>query len=127
MRSTFAVVAGYVFIAMINRLAELLLQWSGMYPPATLLAIAYSIPITIAGAWLAARIAPNQPIRHALILGILILSVSLAGAVAAMNSGLGPPSYPIALAVLALPLCWLGGWVCARMIVLKQQDTRTQG
>jgi len=37
-----------------------------------------------------------------------------AGVVAMWNLALGPRWYPIALAVLALPQCWVGGKLYAR-------------
>ena len=35
--------------------------------------------------------------------------LGLVGVVATWNLGLGPRWYPIALAVLAIPQCWVGG------------------
>jgi hypothetical protein len=36
-----------------------------------LLAIAYRIVITVGGAWLTARLAPDKPMKHAMILGVV--------------------------------------------------------
>jgi hypothetical protein len=76
-----------------------------------LLATVYRTVYGIAGAYLAARLAPDRPMRHALILGTLGLVVSTAGAVATWNKepALGHEWYPLALVVLALPPAWLGG------------------
>lgn len=35
--------------------------------------------------------------------------LAVVGIVATSNRGLGPRWYPVALAVLAIPQCWLGG------------------
>jgi len=49
--------------------------------------------------------------KHALVLGVVGLIVSTAGAVATWNKGpeFGPHWYPIALIVTAIPCAWLGG------------------
>jgi len=74
-----------------------------------LLATSYRIVISIAGAWLTARLAPEKPMKHAMILGIVGTFLGLVGVVATWNTGLGPRWYPILLAVLAIPQCWVGG------------------
>jgi hypothetical protein len=75
-----------------------------------LLATAYRTLYGIAGAYVTARLAPSRPMLHAMILGGLGLSVSIAGTVVAWDKGpdFGPKWYPIALCVLALPQTWLG-------------------
>jgi len=64
-----------------------------------------------AGAYLAARLAPNRPLVHALVLGVLGFVASVAGAAAMWSKlpGLGPKWYPVALIVLAIPTAWMGG------------------
>ncbi len=55
-------------------------------------------------------VAPRNPMRHALALGIVGLVVSLAGAIGTITmADLGPSWYPIALVLTALPCAWLGG------------------
>jgi hypothetical protein len=44
---------------------------------------------------------------HALALGGVGVVVSIAGAI--IMRGAGPPWYPLALVVLAMPCAWLGG------------------
>jgi RsiW-degrading membrane proteinase PrsW (M82 family) len=65
--------------------------------------------ITVGAAWLTARLAPDRPLRHAIILGYVGTVLGLAGAAATWNRGLGPHWYAIAIALLALPECWVGG------------------
>ena len=55
-----------------------------------------------------ARLAPDRPVRHAMILGCVGVVLGLVGVVATWNLGLGPRWYPIALVVLAIPQCWAG-------------------
>ena len=47
--------------------------------------------------------------KHVLILGVVGTIMGTIGVIATWNMGMGPRWYPIALAALALPQCWLGG------------------
>ena len=76
------------------------------------LAFAYRFVIDVAGSWLAARLAPRRPMRHALVLGAIGLVLSLAGAVAMWDATRA--WYPLALAASALPCAWLGGRLVER-------------
>ena len=116
-RSIGAVVAGVLFIVAVTTLVDIALHAAGVFPPMdqpiddrlALLATSYRIIISIAGAWLTGRLAPRNPMQHALILGVVGVALGLVGIVATWNLGLGPRWYPIALVVLALPQCWAGG------------------
>jgi len=81
------------------------------YDGALLLARIYRSIYGIAASYIAARLAPNRPMLHAMVLGILGFAVSTLGAVATWNKGpaFGSHWYPIALIVLALPAAWVGG------------------
>ena len=74
-----------------------------------LLASSYRLALSIAGAYLTARLAPDRPMRHAWILGFVGVCLGTIGLVATWNLGLGPRWYPISLVVLAIPQCWAGG------------------
>jgi hypothetical protein len=116
-QSIWAVVAGVLVIVVASTLADIVLHVLGVFPPMNqpindslaLLATSYRIVISIGGAWLTARLAPDKPLKHAMILGIVGTVLGLVGVVATWNAGLGPRWYPIALAVLAIPQCWVGG------------------
>jgi hypothetical protein len=116
-RSIWAVIAGLVAVVVVTTLVDLVLHATGVYPPTkeplgdglALLATAYRVVISVGGAWLTARLAPANPMKHALILGLVGTVVALIGLVATWNLGLGPRWYPVTLAVLAVPQCWLGG------------------
>ena len=116
-KSIWAVVAGVLVIIIVTTLVDIVLHTVGVFPPIeepindalALLATSYRIVISIGGAWLTARLAPDKPMKHALILGLVGTVLGLVGVVATWNRGLGPRWYPIALAVLAIPQCWLGG------------------
>lgn len=115
-KSVWAVVAGVLFIVVVTTLVDVLLHVLHIYPAngkltdaLALLATLYRIVISVAGAYLTARLAPNRPMQHALILGWVGVVLGLIGLIATWNMELGPRWYPIALVVLALPQCWLGG------------------
>jgi hypothetical protein len=116
-RSIWAVVAGVLFIIIVTTLVDAALHAAHVYPPMNqpiddklaLLATAYRFVITVIGAWLTARLAPRNPMKHAMNLGYVGTVLGLIGVVATWNMGLGPRWYSIALAVLAIPQCWIGG------------------
>jgi len=116
-KSIWAVVAGVLVTIVVTPLVDVLLHVTGVFPgkdqplddALALLATSYRIVIGVGAAWLTARLAPAKPMKHALILGAVGVVLAIAGIVATWNLGLGPRWYPIALAVLALPQCWLGG------------------
>ena len=115
-RSIGAIAAGLAFIIVVTTLVDLVLHVAGVYAmnePLTdklaVLATSYRIVISIAGAWLTARLAPQEPMKHALMLGVVGTLLGLVGVVTTWNAGLGPRWYPVALAALAIPQCWAGG------------------
>ena len=121
-KSIWAVVAGVLFIIIVTTIVDIVLHVVHVFPPMdqpindalALLASSYRLVLSIAGAWLTARLAPDRPMRHALILGYVGVVLGLIGVVATWNLGLGPRWYPISLVVLAIPQCWLGGRLFVR-------------
>jgi multisubunit Na+/H+ antiporter MnhB subunit len=119
LRSIGAVVAGFVAVFVLSLGTDVVLHATGVFPPweqpmsdaLFLLATAYRTIYCIAGTYIAARLAPDKPMKHALVLGVVGLIVSTAGAVATWNKGpeFGPHWYPVALIVTAIPCAWLGG------------------
>src|SRR5258707_624496 len=81
------------------------------YDAALLLATAYRIVFGIAGSYITARLAPDRPMRHALLGGFIGLALSILGAAATWNRGpaFGPHWYPLVLVVTVLPTAWAGG------------------
>jgi hypothetical protein len=116
-QSIWAVVAGVLVIVVVSTLVDIVFHALGVFPPMdqpindslALLATSYRVVISIGGAWLTARLAPDKPMKHAMILGVVGTVLGLVGVAATWNKGLGPRWYPIALAVLAIPQCWVGG------------------
>jgi hypothetical protein len=123
-RSLVAVVTAIVVTVGLTLATDLVLHAAGFFPPLgqpvgsgpLAVAMAYRIVYGVAGSYVAARLAPNRPIWHAMIPGILGFVVSFVGAAATWNRGLGPHWYPVALIVVALPCSWLGGWMRERQL-----------
>ena len=122
-RSVGAVLAGLLTIALLDNVIDFVLHSTGVYPPMWsamadplyLLAIAYRTVDGILGCYVAARLAPRHPLRHALALGVIGVLLSGLGVMATWSGGpeFGPLWYPIALVVVT-PLCaWAGGTLAA--------------
>jgi hypothetical protein len=118
-KSIGAVLAGILVGAVLSLGTDVVLHAAHVFPPwdqpasdaLLLLATVYRTVYSIAGSYVTAWLAPNRPMLHALVLGALGLVVCVVGAVVTWNKGpaFGPHWYPVALIVLAMPQCWLGG------------------
>lgn len=119
LRSTVAVLSGFLAVVILSIGTDQVLHVLEVYPPwgqpmhdagLNLLALAYRTAYTVFGGYIAARLAPYAPMRHALVLGVLGLAVGLASAIVTITKyDLGPDWYPIALVLIALPGTLLGG------------------
>src|SRR2546425_413269 len=84
-----AVLAGLLAIFVLSTATDVALHATGVYPPWSermsdalfLLALAYRIVYGVAGCYIAARLAPDRPMQHALALGAVGVVFSTAGAV----------------------------------------------
>ena len=119
LRSIGAVLAGVLVVIVLSLGTDVVLHAAGIYPPwfqpmadgLWVLALAYRIVYGVAGGYIAARLAPDRPMAHALALGIVGLALSIAGVAANWNKGpeYGPRWFSIALIATALPCAWMGG------------------
>jgi hypothetical protein len=119
LRSIGAVIAGLLVIIITTTATDAVMHATGVFPLAGepmsnalwLLATTYRIVYGVAGSFIAARLAPERPLRHALALGVIGFILSIVGAVATWDRGpgFGPKWYPLALVVIAIPSAWLGG------------------
>jgi len=113
------VLAGLLAVIILSIATDMALHATGVFPPwgqpmgdaLFLLATAYRSVYGVAGSYVAARLAPDRPMAHALALGVVGLALSIAGAVAPWNRGpaFGPAWYPLALIAIAMPCAWVGG------------------
>ena len=112
-----AIGAGLLFVIVATTLVDILLHVVGVFPPMgaplddrlSWIALSYRILITIGAGYLTAAKAPSEPMKHALILGVLGTLLGGLGVAATWGREMGPSWYPISLMVLAIPECWLGG------------------
>jgi hypothetical protein len=117
LRSAVAVLVGFVYIGGLSFGADLLLRQAmpaafdsaGRVEsaPVLLLIIAYVGVFAVSGCYLAARLAPRDPMRHALVLGALGLVVNIVGA--AMLWHTAPAWFHVVSLLLVLPYAWAGG------------------
>jgi hypothetical protein len=115
-RRTASVVAGLVTILVASSAVDFVLEFTGVLPGGALydtglllVATAYRTLISIFGCYIAARLAPDRRLRHALALGALGVLLSTLAAIANTQLHLSPNWYPIGLILVALPSAWAGG------------------
>jgi len=79
LRRVGAVLAGLLLVIITSTATDALMHGTGIFPPLGwpmpdslfVLALAYRIVYSVAGGYLTARLAPDQPVKHALWLGII--------------------------------------------------------
>lgn len=113
-----AIVAGFFTVFLLSLGTDMILHAAGVFPGWTqsmsdaqfALALAYRLIYTVLGGYVAARLAPENPMRHVLILGSIGTFAAVVGLLGTWNRPeMGPRWYPIALVVTALPCVWAGG------------------
>ena len=129
-KSIGAILAGFVTVFVLSTATDYVLESIGIFPPQSeglfvtwmlLLALIYRCIYTVAGGYVTAALAPNRPMRHALILGIIGTVAATLGVVVGWN--LSQHWYPIALVVTAIPCTWLGGRLRTKRVMnfIKQR------
>jgi len=118
-RSLLAVITGFLLIATLSVGTDMVLRMavpslfevdgSTTSAPILLLTIAYVGLYATLGCYLAARMAPSAPMRHALVLGVLGLAFNVAGAVSIWAQ------YPVWYRVMSLLLVMVWAWLGGRM------------
>jgi len=115
-RGIWAIVAGFLVVVALSTGTDVALHAANVYPSLGermsdglfVLATAYRTVYGIIGSYVTARLAPNQPMKYALIGAGIGTVIAAAGAVATWNKDLGPHWYPIALILTAFPTAWIG-------------------
>lgn len=119
-KSIGAVLAGFIFIGITHTSIDAILESAGVLPKGNLFVstwlilfvIGYRAIFSLAGCYLTAWLAPNYQMRHSIALGVLGAVLSSIGAITMGN--LGPAWYAWTLAVIAIPIGWLGGKLYSR-------------
>ncbi len=120
-KSIVAILAGIVTGAILSVGTDFVLETTGIFPSPDqgffiwwmlVLALIYRGIYTVAAGYVTAALAPNQPMRHAIILGIIGVAVTILGSIA--NWDKSHAWYPIALILITLPCTWIGGKLAIR-------------
>ena len=115
-KSIGAVLGGMVTIVALSTGTDWLLERLGIFPPPEqglfiawmlLLALVYRSVYAVAGGYITAMLAPDRPMRHAIILGIIGVAASIVGTIVGWD--LSAHWYPILLIITSLPCTWIGG------------------
>lgn len=116
--------AGLVVCVVLSNGTDALMHAAGIYPAmgvpmaGSLFAVAasYRCIANVISTYLAARLAPDHRMGHALALGIFGTVVGLAATLATWNKGpaFGPHWYGLVVAASSLPSTWLGGKLAVR-------------
>lgn len=121
LKSIGAVLAGFITVAVLSVVTDTVLETTGIFPSFSaqqkdhsllvwwmlLLALIYRSIYTVVGGYITAMLAPNnKSMRLAVILGIFGTIAATIGVIVGWD--LSDHWYPIALAITAFPLIWLG-------------------
>lgn len=124
LKSIGAILAGFITGAVLSIGADFLMEKQGVMstenfkqtPLSILLfVIAYRFIFNVIGCYITARLAPNKPMKHVIIIGIIGTVLSILGSLAMWD--LAIPFYNITIILMSLPSAWLGG-----QLFLKTQD-----
>lgn len=116
LKSFVAVIVGLAAGILLSFAADILLFVLGVFDPSGIknsspftvaIILSYRFIFNIISCYLAARLAPDRPMRHALVLGAIGFVIAIAGAILMWNEA--PPYYNIILVLVALPAAWIGG------------------
>ena len=119
-----ALLAGFVVVVVLSLGTDAVMHATGVLPPMgepagdmpMLIALIYRTVFGVLGSYVTARMAPQSPMKHALVVGAVGFVLATVGAVATWNAGpgFGPHWYALALIATALPGAWVGGKLAAR-------------
>lgn len=128
-KSIGAVLAGFVLGAVLSVGADFLMDKMGIMSmenfkqtPFLIICviIVYRFIFNIIGSYLAARLAPNKPMKHVIIIGIIGTVLSLLGSFAMWDKAI--PFYNVAIILISLPSAWFGG----QLFLKKQNNGKTK-
>lgn len=125
-RSVWAVLAGILVNVILSLATDTVLEKTGIFTPPDqgffitwmiVVAFSYRLLYTFLGGYVTAWLSPSRPMRHVIYLGTIGTILSIAGIFVAWD--LSQHWYPIALAVTAFPVTWMGGSLRMRSLIGK--------
>lgn len=125
LKSIGAVVAGLVAVFVLSGATDALLEGTGvMKQPFAdngtgfiLLVVLYRQLYVAIGAYITAALAPDKPMKHAMILAGIGFVLGIVGAIVMWH--VPPHWYPVSLVVLGWPSAWMGGWLRGRKALTR--------
>lgn len=127
-KSIGAVLTGFVLGAVLSIGADFLMDRMGIMSmenfkqtPFLIICtvIMYRFIFNLIGSYLTARLAPNKPMKHVIIIGVIGTVLGLLGSFAMWEKAI--PFYNVAIILISLPSAWLGG----QLFLKKQKDGKT--
>jgi hypothetical protein len=124
LKSIGAVIAGFAALVILSTITDSVLEKTGIMKtqpfvenPVWLIAIIilYRTIFNTFGCYLTARIAPSKPMKHAIILGIICVVLTIVGLIAMWD--IPPRWYPVSLIVLTMPAALLGGKMAIKKVI----------
>lgn len=115
-KSIGAILAGIITAGVLSALTDFVLESTGIFTPPEaglftawmiIVAVAYRFVFQMLGGYITATLAPNHPLRHAVILGSIGTLFNILGALG--GTGQAPWWFFALLIITALPSTWLGG------------------
>ncbi|MFC3559479.1 hypothetical protein [Pedobacter jamesrossensis] len=128
LKSIGAILAGIVLAAMLSIGADFLFDKLGIMSMENfkqtslsiiILIVVYRFIFNVVGCYLTAKLAPNKPMKHVIIIGIIGTIFSIFGSFVMWDKAI--PFYNIAIILISLPSAWLGG-----QLFLKKQNGKTK-
>ena len=116
LKSIGAILAGFLSGALLSIATDFIMEKSGMmsmenFKQSSLaiifFVIFYRFIFNVIGCYLTARLAPNKPMKHVIIIGIIGTVLSIAGSIVMWEYAI--PFYNITIILMSLPSAWLGG------------------
>jgi hypothetical protein len=117
-KSIWAVLAGFLAVFILSIVTDSILEGMGVFPPPDqglydtnllLLALAYRTLYGGVGGYITAKLAPQNPMKHAHILACIGVFFATLGYLGTRGLDLGPDWYPILLILFTYPSVWYGG------------------
>ena len=116
LKSIGAILAGFALGAILSIGTDLLLNKLGIMSMENfkqnssviiIMVIVYRFIFNTIGCYLTAKLAPNNPMKHVIIIGVIGTVLSILGSIAMWDKAVA--WYNIAIILISLPSAWLGG------------------
>jgi uncharacterized BrkB/YihY/UPF0761 family membrane protein len=121
LKSVVALLAGFILGAVLSIATDALMEKLGVFSMADfkntsmgilIIVILYRFMFNALGCYLTAKLAPNNPMRHVMIIGVVGTVLSVLGTVVMWEKAI--PFYNIAIILISFPSAWIGGKIYVR-------------